>query len=77
MTMNAAAFSGNAWTRYNVAVVIIAVRRHGPLRFGALLDLAAQAGPMRMSGVAYQFRQLQLQDWLTSPPDQSQSNCAP
>jgi hypothetical protein len=32
------AFSGNAWTHYHVAVVIIAVRRQGALPFGAFPD---------------------------------------
>jgi len=56
----------NAWTRYQVTVVIIAVRQQGPLRFGAFLDWAHQAGLLRVSGLAYQFRHRQLQDWLTS-----------
>jgi hypothetical protein len=59
--------SGSVWVRYHVSVVINAVRRRGPLRFGAFLDWAQQAGLLRVSGVAYQFRHRQLQDWLTSP----------
>ena len=55
------------WTRYHVSIVIIAVRQQGPLRFGTFLDWAHQAGLLRVSGVAYQFRQLQLRDWLKSP----------
>jgi hypothetical protein len=70
------AFSGIAWTHYHVAVVIIAVRRQGPLPFGAFLDWAAQAAMLRVPGVAYQFRHLQLQDWPTSPGPEP-SNCAP
>jgi hypothetical protein len=54
-----------AWTRYRIAVVIAALPpRSGPLRFGAALDWAYQAGLLRLSGVAYQFRHRQLQDWL-------------
>lgn len=56
----------NVWTRYHVTVMIIAVRQQGPLRFGTFLDWAQQAGLMRVSGVAYQFRHRQLQDWLTA-----------
>ena len=48
--------------------MIIAVRQQGPLRFGVFLDWAQQAGLLRVSGVAYQFRHRQLQDWLTSRP---------
>jgi NACHT domain-containing protein len=59
--------SGSAWVRYHVSVVINAVRRRGPLRFAAFLDWAHQAGLLRVSGVAYQFRHRQLQDWLTPP----------
>lgn len=59
-------YLGAASMRYNVTVVIIAVRQQGPLRFGAFLDWAQQAGLLRVSGVAYQFRHRQLQDWLTS-----------
>lgn len=57
----------SAWTRHYVSVVINAARRRGPLRFGAFLDWAQEAGLLRVSGVAYQFRHRQLQDWLTSP----------
>jgi hypothetical protein len=55
----------NAWARYHITVVLIAARQHGPLRFGAFLDWAQQAGLLRVSGVAYQFRHSQLQNWLT------------
>lgn len=57
---------GGAWTRYQVCIAIIAVRQQGPLRFGAFLDWAQQAGLLRISGIAYQFRHRQLQDWLES-----------
>ena len=60
--------SASAWTRYYISVVINATRRRGPLRFGAFLDWAQQAGLLRVSGVAYQFRHRQLQDWLSSCP---------
>ena len=59
----------NAWARYHVTVMIIAARKLGPLQFGAFLDWAQQAGLLRVSGVTYQFRHRQLQDWLTSPRD--------
>jgi hypothetical protein len=65
----AGAVGGDTWTRYHIAVVIAAIRRSGPLRFGASLDWAYQAGLLRMSGVAYQFRHRQLQDWLCAGSD--------
>ncbi len=54
------------WTRFHIAVVIAAIRKLGPLRFGAWLDWAHEAGLLRLSGIAYQFRNQQLQDWLKS-----------
>ncbi len=60
------ALGAKAWTRYHVNVVVMAVRQQGPLRFSAFLDWAYRAGLLRVSGIAYQFRHRQLQDWLTS-----------
>lgn len=60
-------YGASAWTRYYASVVIMAVRHQGPLRFAAFLDWAHQAGLLRTSGVAYQFRHRKLQDWLISP----------
>lgn len=57
----------SAWTRYHITVVVNAARGRGPLRFGAFLDWAHQAGLLRVSGIAYQFQHQQLQDWLASP----------
>jgi hypothetical protein len=65
------------WTRYHVTVVILAVGLQGPLRFGAFLDWAHQAGLLRVSGIAYQFRHRQLQDWLTSGRGAATSKPAP
>jgi hypothetical protein len=59
-------YGASAWTRYHIAMVIAAIRRSGPLRIGAALEWAYQAGLLRLSGVAYQFRHRQLQDWLRS-----------
>lgn len=60
---------GDKWARYHVAVVIAAIRRSGPIGFGAWLDWAYRAGLLRMSGIAYQFRHRQLQDWLLPDSD--------
>jgi hypothetical protein len=57
----------SAMARYHAAVMVNWVRGRAPLRFGAFLDWAHNAGLLRVSGVAYQFRHRQLQDWLTSP----------
>lgn len=56
----------SAWTRYHIAVAINWLRGRAPLRFGAFLDWAHDAGLLRVSGVAYQFRHRQLQEWLAS-----------
>jgi hypothetical protein len=56
----------SAWTRHHIAVAINWMRGRAPLRFGAFLDWAHDAGLLRVSGVAYQFRHRQLQEWLTS-----------
>lgn len=45
---------------------VMAVREQGPPRLGAFLNWGVDAGILRVSGVAYQFRHQQLQDWFTS-----------
>jgi hypothetical protein len=59
----------SALARYHAAVMVNWVRGRAPLRFGTFLDWAHNAGLLRVSGVAYQFRHRQLQDWLTSSGD--------
>ena len=66
-----------AWTRYHIAVMIAAIRRSMPLRFGASLDWAYQAGLLRLSGTAYQFRHRQLQDWALFDGDNTEENLCP
>src|SRR5580658_8401572 len=58
------AIGGSYWVRYHIAVLLAAVGGKGPARFGALLDWARGAGILRESGIAYQFRHRELQDWL-------------
>jgi hypothetical protein len=55
-----------AWANYHVAVAVVARRGQGPWRLGAFLEWACEAGLLRASGLAYQFRHQQLQDWLTA-----------
>lgn len=52
--------------RYIIAVLFGAAARIHPLRLGRFLDWAYDAGLLRISGVAYQFRHQELQDHLTS-----------
>jgi hypothetical protein len=63
------AIGAESWTRYCIAVGIAVIRRSGPLRFGAALDWAYQAGLLRLAGVSYQFRHQQLQAWLMAGGD--------
>jgi hypothetical protein len=62
------ASGSSARTRYNISVLIAASRRSGPIRLGAFMEWAHQAGLMRVSGIAYQFRHRELQEWLASHP---------
>jgi hypothetical protein len=62
---------GDASVRYGIAVVLAALRGNGPLRFGAWLDWAREAGLLRESGIAYEFRHQQLQEWLAHPQARS------
>jgi hypothetical protein len=49
-------------------VFLLCSRRRLPLRLGAFLDWAIEAGLMRLSGPIYQFRHRELQQWLTQHP---------
>jgi hypothetical protein len=53
------------WSRYHFPAFLSVFRGNSPLRFNAFLEWAVPAGLLRVSGVAYQFRHRQLQDWLT------------
>jgi hypothetical protein len=57
-------FAGQAWLRYLVAVAVRAHRNRLPLRFGRFLDWAHRAGILRVAGDAYQFRHVELREWL-------------
>jgi hypothetical protein len=52
--------------RYFVFVLCARARGLTPFRLAAFLDWATQAGLLRMSGSAYQFRHRELQDWLAA-----------
>ena len=63
------AFGGASSARYYLGVVIGALRGTRPMGFSAFLDWCCHAGLLRVSGIAYQFRHRQLQDWLVSLDD--------
>jgi NACHT domain len=79
LSFGLAAFTNaaGAWTRYHISVIVIASRQQGPLRFGAFLDWAQEAGLLRVSGIAYQFRHRQLQDWLIQVLQEQSAATAP
>ncbi|MER6442179.1 NACHT domain-containing protein [Streptomyces sp. NPDC001185] len=49
-------------------VFLCCVRGRLPWRLGTFLNWAYEVGLLRISGVAYQFRHRELQDWLTAHP---------
>jgi hypothetical protein len=66
---------GNAWLRYSVSVCLAVSDRLQPMRLGAFLQWANNAGILRISGNAYQFRHNELRDWLQQ--EDSNSNTVP
>jgi hypothetical protein len=50
------------WRRY--LAMLLSTRGRLPWRLGWFLDWACEAGLLRVSGIAYQFRHHELQDWL-------------
>jgi hypothetical protein len=53
------------WPRYLVSTWMLARTRKLPLRLARFLDWAYSAGLLRLSGIAVQFRHIELQNWLT------------
>ncbi|MFF8942548.1 NACHT domain-containing protein [Streptomyces sp. NPDC014864] len=49
-------------------VFLLCIRGRLPWRLGTFLNWSYEAGLLRISGVAYQFRHRELQDWLTAHP---------
>lgn len=49
-------------------VFLLCIRGRLPWSLGTFLNWAYEAGLLRTSGVAYQFRHRELQDWLTAHP---------
>ncbi|MGQ0575430.1 MAG: NACHT domain-containing protein [Pseudonocardia sp.] len=54
--------------RYVIAVGLLSARGAVPRRFGRFLDWAYEAGVLGLTGIAVQFRHLELRDWLTAEP---------
>ncbi len=54
-----------AVTRFAMACPILAQRRVLPFRLASFLDWAYAAGLLRISGIACQFRHIELQDWAS------------
>lgn len=50
------------WRGY--LALLLCTRGKLPLRLGAFLDWAYEAGLLRVSGIAYQFRHDELRNWL-------------
>jgi hypothetical protein len=61
--------SGSPWPRYAIACLLLARRGALPRRPGVLLDWAYDAGLVRLSGIAVQFRHREFQDWLITTHD--------
>jgi hypothetical protein len=60
--------SASPWPRYWIATRILAHRRQLPPRPADFLDWAYTVGLLRLSGIATQFRHLELQDYLAMLP---------
>ncbi|MGH3929822.1 MAG: hypothetical protein ACRDTF_07580 [Pseudonocardiaceae bacterium] len=58
--------ANSPWPRYLVATTILARRGELPRRPAVFLDWAYEAGLMRLSGIAVQFRHREFQTWLTT-----------
>ncbi|HSL07040.1 MAG TPA: hypothetical protein VK887_03585 [Pseudonocardiaceae bacterium] len=60
-------FAANSpWPRYLFAVMLLARRGDLPRRPAVFMDWAYQAGLMRLSGIAVQFRHREFQTWLAA-----------
>ncbi|MCC3776137.1 hypothetical protein K6I33_000414 [Streptomyces sp. UNOB3_S3] len=66
--VGALTMSGGAGRRYLVFLLRARWEKILPLRLGAFLDWACEAGLMRLSGPAYQFRHREFQHWLAAHP---------
>ncbi len=58
--------ANSPWPRYLFAAMLLAHRRDLPKRPAVFMDWAYQAGLMRLSGIAVQFRHREFQTWLVT-----------
>jgi hypothetical protein len=65
------------WPRYVVACWLLARRGELPRRPTVFLDWAYEAGLMRLSGIAVQFRHRELQAWLTTRDPEAKPALSP
>jgi hypothetical protein len=61
--------SGSPWPRYAIACLLLTRQGALPRRPAVLLDWAYDAGLVRLSGIAVQFRHREFQDWLITTHD--------
>jgi NACHT domain len=54
-----------AWIRYKVALIILYLQHRLPWRLTTFLQWNYEVGLMRTAGLAYQFRHLRMQTWLS------------
>jgi hypothetical protein len=58
-----------AWTRYILMLVLVAPKKQVPWQFSYFLFWCYQAGLLRISGVAYEFRHEELRRYLREFPE--------
>ncbi|MFF4160672.1 NACHT domain-containing protein [Streptomyces sp. NPDC001678] len=75
--LGALALSGGAGRRYLAFLLCARWEKILPSRPGVFLDWACEAGLMRLSGPAYQFRHQELQHWLAAHPEPAGRAVAP
>jgi hypothetical protein len=64
LLMGFAAALGSAWGRFLITRIWLALQGGAPLRLMRFLDDAHHRGVLRQAGAAYQFRHIQLQEYL-------------
>jgi len=69
--------SDSPWPRYVVACLLLARRGELPHRPAMFLDWAYDAGLIRLSGIALQFRHREFQDWLTARNQEAEHPVTP
>ncbi|MGW0877780.1 NACHT domain-containing protein [Streptomyces sp. NPDC002740] len=76
-TVTLLALGPNAWRRHLAFRLCTSGGRRLPLRLRSFLDWASTAGLLRPSGIAYQFRHQELQQWIAAGPTAPDPNAAP